>query len=83
MVLSTTPAVVYALVFHLSFLLSAGHTTIIGHVHVVSHAVARGISILAVAISHWIAEGISLVLPTEEDNTDTFEGNMAQEQSVL
>ena len=51
-VLSTTPVAVYALVFHPSFLLPAGHMTIIGNAHIVGHDVASGISILADAIGH-------------------------------
>ena len=81
-VLSKTPVAVYALVFHPSFLLPAGHTTISDHAYVIGNDIAPGISILAIAIGHWIAEGISMILPTDEDNTDTFETNVAEEQSA-
>ena len=72
----------YVLVFHPFFPLLAGGTTIIGLAHVVGHNVEPETSTLVVNIDRWIAEGISLVFTTVEDNTDTSKTKMAQEKSA-
>ena len=75
-----TPVARYVLVFHPSFSLPTDRTKIVDHAQVVGHGVSPGS--LAVTINHWTTEGISLALPTDKDNTDTFETNMPQEQSA-